>query len=282
MINIVKRRVDIKFDYAEAVGWFPGEPIVERFLDTISFFFPSGEKFFIDSVMYYKEKIVNPVLKEQVRSFVYQEAMHTNVHKRCNAVLLDIYPRGWMVDRIGYFTLLGLGKLSSRSFQLAISCAIEHFTAILADSLFCYLDYILERASPDFSQLWTWHAVEETEHKSVCFDVYSEQVGVGIFAYILRIIAMVIVIVIGVPVITTGVLLMRKKKSLSKSVLPAQKAPNLKSSTVHLVHSLICWRLCIDYFKPSFHPWDHDNSEKIERWKEKFPNFGHSSSHAED
>ncbi|QBJ78596.1 metal-dependent hydrolase [Aquitalea sp. USM4] len=277
MVDIVRRRVDIEFDSDSASGWLPGEPIVETFLDTISFFFPAGEKFFIDSVSNYKGAIRNEDLKIQVRSFIYQEAMHTSVHKRCNTALLAIYPDGWMVDRLGHAVLNGFRMVFPVSFQLAISCAIEHFTAILADSLFHYLDYILERAHPDFAKLWAWHAVEETEHKAVCFDVYQEQIGRGPVAYLMRILAMLLVTVLGVLVITAGVLLVRRNKRRSQPIQPVVMAPNLKANTASLVSSLIPWRLYLDYYKPSFHPWNHDNSQSIEDWKQRFPGFGVSS-----
>ncbi|WP_018152958.1 metal-dependent hydrolase [Leeia oryzae] len=279
-VDIVKRRVDLKFDAGHALGWLPGEGIVEIFLNAISFYFPSGEKFFIDSVSHYKHKIHDPVLKDQVHRFIYQEAMHTSVHNRCNKVLLEIYPNGTKLDRIGTFVLNKFRFFLPRSFQLAISCAIEHYTAILADSLFHYLDYIIERAQPEFTKLWAWHAVEETEHKAVCFDVYSHHVGRGFFAYLMRVIAMLLVTFLGTIVVATGVILIKRGRTVSPAPLShsVEPAPNVKPNTVSLVKSLIPWRLWLDYFRPSFHPWDHDNSHYIELWKQRFPGFGIVSS----
>jgi predicted metal-dependent hydrolase len=54
----------------DAVRWIPAEPEVEIFLNAISFFFPPGEKFFIDSVQAYQDRISDPVLQEQVRRFI--------------------------------------------------------------------------------------------------------------------------------------------------------------------------------------------------------------------
>ena len=277
MVNIVKRRVDLQFDSKSALGWLPGEPIVETFLDTISFFFPAGEKFFIDSVSYYKDHIDDPVLLDQVHSFIYQEAMHTSVHNRCNSALLAVYPQGRRVGCMAESVLNGFRRIFPRQFQLAISCAIEHYTAMLADSLFYYLDYILERAHPDFAKLWTWHAVEETEHKAVCFDVYADKVGRGACAYLMRVIAMVMVTMLGGLVVAIGIILVQKNRRKPQSNIIGEPAPNLKKNTAVLVHSLIPWRLWFDYFKPSFHPWDHDNRQQIEFWKQRFPDFGVSS-----
>jgi predicted metal-dependent hydrolase len=58
----------------------------------------------------------------------------------------------------------------------AKTCALEHFTAMLAEVMLENPDFLKgmdERMLP----LWLWHAVEESEHKSVAFDVYQEQVG---------------------------------------------------------------------------------------------------------
>ena len=55
--------------------------------------------------------------------------------------------------------------------QLAGTVALEHLTAIMADDLLSH-DDIMKNANPALAELWRWHAIEETEHKSVAFDVY--------------------------------------------------------------------------------------------------------------
>ncbi len=52
----------------------------ENVLNAISFLFPSGETYFIHSVKYYLDRIEDPVLKDQAKHFVYQEAMQKQVH----------------------------------------------------------------------------------------------------------------------------------------------------------------------------------------------------------
>ena len=31
------------------------------------------------------------------------------------------------------------------------------------------------------------------------------------------------------------------------------------------------WRAYWDWYRPGFHPWDHDNSDKLDSWRELFP-----------
>jgi len=275
-IDIVRRRVDLQFAADDAVHWLPAEPVVETFLNAISFFFPPGEKFFIDSVQAYQDRISDPVLQDQVRRFVYQEAMHTSVHQRCNQALIATYPQGPKIERIGGALLSFFRKITPKPFHLAISCAIEHYTAMLSDSLFHHdLDNFIERAHPDFAQLWTWHAVEETEHKAVCFDVYRTVVGRGPIAYLTRVLAMLLVTLFGAVAVTIGVVLIGRDR-LPPTPDKALEAPNARNNTVELFWSLIPWKLWFDYFRPTFHPWDHDNRQLVEVWKQRFPNFGRS------
>src|SRR5207244_3358365 len=56
--------------------------------------------------------------------------------------------------------------------HLAVTIALEHFTAIMADAMLTN-DGVLEGADPRMAALWRWHAIEETEHKAVAFDVYK-------------------------------------------------------------------------------------------------------------
>ena len=64
-------------------------------------------------------------------------------------------------------------KLFSPLTQLAVTACLEHFTAGLASILLetkAGRD-ALQRMGEPYRSLWTWHALEELEHKSVAFDV---------------------------------------------------------------------------------------------------------------
>jgi hypothetical protein len=63
-------------------------------------------------------------------------------------------------------------KLNAKQ-QLAITCALEHFTAIIAHYLLTTPQFS-QQLDPSVARLWMWHALEETEHKAVAFDVYQE------------------------------------------------------------------------------------------------------------
>ena len=54
---------------------------------------------------------------------------------------------------------------------LLVTCALEHFTAILAHALLEDPSE-LEGADPAYQRMWMWHALEECEHKAVAYDVF--------------------------------------------------------------------------------------------------------------
>jgi len=281
-IDIVRRRVNFDFGAVVPGPWYPGSPKNETFLNAISFFFPPGEKFFIDSVQYYQDRISDPVLKEQVRRFVYQEAMHTRQHNRGNLPLVTKNPEWARIGRVGE-NLLNLARwITPRSYQLALTCALEHYTAMLCDSLLRRQDFILEHAQPAYAQLWLWHAVEETEHKAVCFDVYREVVGTGPVAYLMRAVAMVVVSFFFTVAVTIGVSIVergprrRRETSAAPEGGPVGDGQDLpgRRPRYGLSNPLIPWRQVLDYFRPSFHPWDFDNSHLVEEWKRRFPELG--------
>ena len=57
-----------------------------------------------------------------------------------------------------------------------VTAAYEHFTAVLATGLLTHPSW-LEGASDELALLWRWHAVEESEHKTVAFDLYRAMGG---------------------------------------------------------------------------------------------------------
>ena len=54
---------------------------------------------------------------------------------------------------------------------------MEHLTAILADYFISTAPQDLELFNTHVRKIWAWHAIEETEHKAVAFDVYQSLVN---------------------------------------------------------------------------------------------------------
>jgi len=272
---IVRRRVNIIFNPANAKGWYWTRKDIEDFLNALSFVFPSGEKFFIQSVQHYQNRITDPALKDQVKRFIYQEAMHTKEHSRCNEALYDAHPYGHDIEK---FTarMMALNRLIfPKSWQLASTCALEHFTAIVADALLRIQETFIAESDPAFASLWLWHAVEEAEHKGVCFDVYQTMFGEGVVSYLRRVNVM-FWITVGFLVLTfiSSRLVKKGEKARHHTTGEPAGAPSSKSGTRHLLKEIVSLKLYFDYYRPSFHPWDHDNRDHIEEWKRRYRNFG--------
>jgi predicted metal-dependent hydrolase len=278
-VEIVRRKVDLDFASAGPPPWYPARPASESFLTAISFFFPAGEKFFLDSVAHYQRRITDPVLAEQVRRFAYQEATHSRLHAKCNGVLAAHGSAGRRVASIADF-LLWLTRRMPRPWQLAVTCALEHFTAILADGLLRNPDYFLEHARPAFAQMWLWHAVEETEHKGVCFDVYTHAVGAGPLAYLNRVLAMLVTTLLAAAAAAAGTFMIeigRGNRSAGAGDGPITSLTGaVRKNAFAVMARNIPLRMYLGYFRPSFHPWDHDNADLVARWKARFPDFAPS------
>ena len=163
---------------ALAVDWNGGDPFRTAFFNAMSLSFPSGERFFIDAVREHEEGLDDPALREAVRGFIGQEAVHRRVHAAYNEALCR--RRGYDLDELeGPFhaRIAWSEEHLSPLARLAATVALEHLTAILAAALLDGRSGTLAGADPRVAELWRWHAVEETEHKSVAFDVYAVSGG---------------------------------------------------------------------------------------------------------
>ena len=174
--NIPVRQMDFEFDDAIPLFWFGGDPIRTMILTALSCTFPEGERMFMRAVRHYQPNIRNPELLKQVRAFIGQEAHHGKEHQSFNDMMGR---KGLPTQDVEKFVHVGISRQEqwySPERWLAKTCALEHFTAMFAETLLEHpdlIDDIDERLKP----LWLWHAVEESEHKSVAFDVYQDQVG---------------------------------------------------------------------------------------------------------
>ena len=174
--DIQPRKMDFSFDPAMPRYWFDNDQFKTILLTALSCTFPEGERFFVRSVRHYQKQLRDPLLREQVKGFIGQEAHHGNEHDAFNHFMES---KGVPTRKVDEFVNRGMrfmAKHLSPQRQLAKTCALEHFTAMLAELMLEHPDFLKgmdERMLP----LWLWHAVGESEHKAVAFDVYQRQVG---------------------------------------------------------------------------------------------------------
>ena len=173
MSSLVVRRLLIDLEAPFARHWNGGDAFRSAYFDALSMSFPVGEQFFIDSVrdgvkLLPEEKRVP--FEAEVQGFIGQEATHRRIHALFNGQLeKQGYSNTWeprILDR-----LARLKAVTDLRHAVAITAATEHFTAILAQHLLAH-PQALEGAEPRLQTMWFWHASEETEHRSVAFDVY--------------------------------------------------------------------------------------------------------------
>ncbi|MFK7977235.1 MAG: metal-dependent hydrolase [Halioglobus sp.] len=181
-IDIVVRKFDLSAAESAPEYFFDNDPFKTHFLNGLSVLFPEGERFFIRSVLAYRDELSDPRLLADVKAFCAQEAQHGLVHDAMN----DLAARhGYPMKKIERFNARGIRQLTKqaktssflRRTALALTVCMEHFTAILAYQVLAGDKAQFDGLDPTVKALFEWHAVEETEHKSVAFDVYQATGG---------------------------------------------------------------------------------------------------------
>jgi predicted metal-dependent hydrolase len=252
----IRRDLRFKLPADRMCDWNAHGVHVTQFFNTLSIFFPAGERFFIDSVRHYRDRIGDPELHKAVTAFIGQEAMHGREHIDYNNALAAAGAPAHAMERL-VIRLLKLGKkVLPAADQLAVTIALEHFTAILADILLRE-PALLQGAEPRFAALWRWHALEETEHKAVAYDVYQSVIGKGPGAYLRRCTALIVLTVIfwGL-VIPFHLEIVRRERSLLdlRGWWRLFRFHWLKPGALRRIVPAY-----LDYYRPGFHPWQHDN-----------------------
>jgi len=258
-------RRDLRFNLpADRIrDWHSHGPQVTHFFNALSVFFPVGERFFIASVRNYRDRVADPGLKKAVSVFIGQEAMHGREHERYNQLIQDGGMPVKGMERLVARVLGFAQKLTPQSWQLATTLALEHQTAILADLLLSNPD-LLVGSDPAFRRLWQWHALEETEHKAVAYDVWNEAVGTSGVAYLVRGTSMVVTsLVFWALVATFSIRMIETDPATRRRPGGYLDLANFLFGRQGMFRaSLPAWR---GYFKRSFHPWQHDNRKLLDQ-----------------
>lgn len=256
------RRMDFGFNEVPKY-WFHDDPFLTHFLTSLSSLFPEGEFFFVTSMRNIRDQIDDPVLQKEISAFIGQEAMHSKEHKAFNdyatAHGIDV---DYMHRRVGKLLKFGHKVLSHKQ-QLAVTCALEHFTATIAKQLMVREDWSSRMNDPVMQKMWLWHAVEESEHKSVCYDAYQRlykgsygtRASFMVFAW--SVLALVLVEQQFRLMAKDGQLL--NLKSWTRGVWGLF---GYKGFLTELTLPLL------DYFRPGFHPEDHYSDDLEQKYKE--------------
>jgi uncharacterized protein len=259
-------RRDLRFNLPpeRACDWHLQGSHVTHFFNALSLLFPAGERFFMDSVRHYRDQIDDPVLKKQVLGFIGQEAMHTREHIEYNDLLQAAGLPAHKLDR-RLLAILNFGrKILPPSYQLALTVCLEHYTAMLAALL-------LEDASrvggsvEGYTQMWTWHALEETEHKSVSYDVWNAVLKPGPGRYLLRTGTMLATtLTFWLIVFDYHLRLIFADRKRGGHIRGMWRVVKYLYGPRHGVFPRIAGEW-LSFFRPGFHPWDHDNRAQLAR-----------------
>lgn len=249
--------------------YFANSPVISHMLTALSSTFPIGEQFFVHSVRNVRDKVKDEKLQAQITAFIGQEAMHSKAHAEFNEAWrsdnynLDRF-QAWLARKNEYV------KNLHPKIQLAITCAFEHFTALLGGYILRHPE-VLATLDEDAAKLWVWHAIEEIEHRAVAFDVYQAVYGDDkIRRMIMR------SVTTGFASLTfysaTRLFLQDKAKSLPKVGGNVFGLYLLGKMFIQLLPEYL------SYFKADFHPSEIDYTKIVNYWKERLAEDYHMKS----
>ena len=238
-----------------------GDLVMSHVVAVLSAMFPEGEDFFVRSVRRYADRVTDPELKEQVAGFIGQEVTHGREHRELNQRLQDMgYPTR-RVDRMVKRSLAFQFRHLPPMIPLAITAALEHYTATLAETLLTDERAQALLGETEVRSMLLWHALEESEHKAVAFDVLrtaggSERMRI----WVMRVVSVTFLLgVVGHTLASlAGDRAAYHPVRLARSFAALRYSPFLSRKVVRRLR---------DYNRVGFHPDDNDNSELLERWR---------------
>ncbi len=239
--------------------WLNGDPIATAWHNALSATFPRGEAFFIEAVKAHRDG-ANPKLAEEIRAFVKQEINHTREHIVFNKAAADAGYDLAKIDR-RIEENLALTKARPAVINLAVTIALEHYTAMMAHDFLANPRHFAG-ATGDTGAMWRWHAMEEIEHKGVAYDTYLHATRDWSRSkrWKLRSIMMLIVTRNFIRNRWTDTLDLLAQDGITGAAVKWQLAAYLLWRPGILRRIFPAW--CA-YFLPGFHPWNHDDRALI-------------------
>ncbi len=232
-----------------------GDLISCHVIAALSSVFPDGEDYFVRSVRRFRDRVTDPALKRQVAGFIGQEAVHGREHRVFNDRLAEL---GYPTKHYEKLTRIGLRvreRIAPAKANLAATAALEHFTATLAELVLTNQEVRVLMGADAVRDLFVWHALEESEHKAVAFDVYKA-VGGGerLRVWTMNFFRYGFVVGMGLSVIVSllGDPATYRRGNLRRSWRRLKRSPIMDPAI---------WAQLKDYNRPDFHPDDSDTTQ---------------------
>lgn len=241
-----------------------GEVVMSHMFVVLSATFPDGESYFVRSVSGVRDRITDEPLASDIEGFIGQESMHGREHRAFNARLADLgYPTR-AIERYTDRAYRLFERVGNSRVHLAVTAALEHYTATLAEMLLTDPDARAVFEHDAVRRLFLWHSLEEAEHKAVAFDTYRHVGG----SERMRRLAMTAVhldFLLELVVMT----------AVSVSLDPVARRHPLRTlrSAARLIRSpfasITAARQLLQYHRRGFHPNDRDTTELVARWRKE-------------
>ena len=258
------RHVKFEFDPSTMAKYcFKDDAFSSAFILTFSTFIPHGERLVIDAVRARRDEIRDPELRERVTGLIGQESMHARVHRDFNAAY---QAKGLPIDRIDrlgrWFFTRALPRTLSPDMLLAVTCAIEHVTAMMAEAAFSAPENA-DQLDPPARDFLHWHLLEECEHKSVAMDVYREVEG----SELTRKAAMFFILATAGSLFVYAIPTFLATPGFSQGRLRARAGRAFWFGPRGYFAQLVPGAL--RYLRSDFHPDQTDTGELLETWRER-------------
>ena len=262
MTAIRTRRIGFEYPPASMDRHYvSGDLVMSHIVAVLSATFPEGEDFFVRSVRRHADQVTDAQLKKQVAGFIGQEVTHGREHRVLNERLQQMgYPTR-RLDRAVRKSLARTERFAPSLVCLAMTSALEHYTAALAETLLTDERARALLGGTEVRNMLLWHALEESEHKAVAFDVYraaggSERMRIAVmrwvtFGFLARVIGY------------TALSMLRDRATynpvrLVRSIAALRRSPFLSREVVRRIRA---------YNTVGFHPDDNDNGEILAHWE---------------
>ena len=197
--HLLKPRL-VQFDLSQSpLHWIPNDPLATHIINGINILLPEGELWFCRVYNQALPLITDPDLREDVKGFIRQEAIHSRAHTKAEQFLnqhgMLTQPFRdkveWTFKQLLADTPFNLRPLNSPAlekrwliFRVGVIAAIEHFTGVLGQ--WCMDNTSWDKADPTMADLFRWHLAEEVEHRTVAFDLFAHLCKTELGFYISR------------------------------------------------------------------------------------------------